>query len=185
MEWQVTNSHDIENVLYIPHCPVNLLSVNAAAHSHHCTITFDKTSCTAMQASSVLWSFPASSDGVKFASRPCECSELCTVSEHDFSPAFSLAVTDYGRILIPTTIEWLWHRRLGHSGYQAMPQLVNGNMVKNLPLTHKQVKLLENIPCDACHKAKAKRLPFPKASTTKVHAPLQHLHLDLMGPFSC
>ena len=45
-------------------------------HNHLCT------SCIATQASSVLWSFPASSDGVyKFASRPCECSELCTVSE--------------------------------------------------------------------------------------------------------
>ena len=113
----------LTNVLYIPHFPVNLLSVNAIAHSHHCTITFDRTSCIAMQASSVLWSFSASSDGVyKFASRPCECSELCTVSEHDYSPAFSLAVNDDGGILIPTTIEWLWHRRLGHPGYQAMLQ---------------------------------------------------------------
>ena len=55
--------------------------------------------------------------------------------------------------------------------------------MKNLPLTPQQVKKLENIPCDACQKAKAKRLPFPKASTTEVHAPLQRLHLDLMGPF--
>jgi len=92
-------------------------------------------------------------------------------------------VNDDGGVLIPTIIEWLWHRRLGHPGYQAMLQLVNGKMVKNLPLTQKQVKQLENIPCDACHKAKAKRLPFPKASTTEVHAPLQRLHLDLMGPF--
>ena len=65
-----------------------------------------------------------------------------------------------------------------------MLQLVNSNLVKNFPLTLKQVKLLDNIPCDACHKAKAKRLPFPKASTTELHAPLQRLHLDLMGPFT-
>ena len=32
----------LTNVLYIPPCPVNLLSVNAVAHSHHCSITFDK-----------------------------------------------------------------------------------------------------------------------------------------------
>ena len=44
----------LTNVLYIPHCPVNLLSVNSVAHSHHCKIAFDASSCTAMQASSIL-----------------------------------------------------------------------------------------------------------------------------------
>ena len=80
----------LTNVLYIPYCPGNLLSVNSVAHSHHCKNSFDSTSCTASQAS-ILWSFPASKDGVyKFASRPCECSELCTISKHDYSPAFFL-----------------------------------------------------------------------------------------------
>ena len=69
-DWLPT-SITLTNVLYIPHCPVNLLSVNAVAHAHHCKISFDSTSCTATQASSVLWSFPASSDGVhKFTCRP-------------------------------------------------------------------------------------------------------------------
>ena len=85
--------------------------------------------------------------------------------------------------MIPTSIEWLWHRRLGHPGYNAMHRLVEGNMVKNLPLTQRLVKRLEKIPYDACHKAKAKSLPFPEASTSEVHAPLQRLHLNLMGPF--
>ena len=88
---------------------------------------------------------------------------------------FSLDVDENGGVLIPTTIEWLWHRRLGYPGYHAMHRLVNGNIVKNLPLTHQQVKRLENIPCDACQKAKALRLLFPKASTSEVHAPLQRL----------
>ena len=63
-----------------------------------------------------------------------------------------------------------------------MLRLINGKMVKNLPLTPQQVRKIENIPCDACHRAKATRLPFPKASPAEVHAPLQRLHLDLMGP---
>jgi len=58
----------LTNVLHIPHCPVNLLLVNSVAHSHHFKISLDSTSCTATQASSILWSFPVSSDGVyKFA----------------------------------------------------------------------------------------------------------------------
>ena len=72
--------------------------------------------------------------------------------------------------------------RLGHPSYEAMRRLVRGKMVKNLPLTMHQVKKLAKIPCDACLKAKAKRLPFPKESTTKIRAPLQRLHLDIMGP---
>ena len=121
---------------------------------------------TATQASSVLWSFPSSSDGVyKFACRPCECSDICPISDYEHFPAFSLDVDENGGVQIPTTVEWLWHRRLGHPGYHTMHRLVNGGMVKNLPLTSQQVKRLLNIPCDACHKAKAKRLPFPKAST--------------------
>eukprot|EP00798_Chlamydomonas_sp_ICE-L_P006560 gene6560-biopygen1754 len=55
-------------------------------------------------------------------------------------------------------------------------------MVKNLPLSLGQVQKLGKIPCDACHKAKGKRLPFPKESKTEIRAPLQRLHLDIMGP---
>ena len=58
---------------------------------------------------------------------------------------------------------------LGHPGYYALLRLVFGNMVKNLPLTPQQVKRPDRIPCDACNKAKAKRLPFPKAPQTYVH----------------
>ena len=80
--------------------------------------------------------------------------------DHYYFPAFSLDVDEHGGILISTTVEWLWHRRLGHPGNDAMHRLIKGNMVENLPLNQQQVKRLENIPCDACHKAKAKRLPF-------------------------
>ena len=118
----------LTNVLYIAYYPVNLLSVNAVAHSHHCKITFDSTSCTAKQASSILWSFPVTSDGVyKFASRPCECSDVCSASDHDYFPVFFLDVDEHGGVLIPTTVEWLWHRRLGHPGYHALLRLVMTN----------------------------------------------------------
>ena len=172
----------LTNVLYIPHCPVNLLSVNAVAHSLHCKISFDSISCTATQGSSILWSFPASGDGVyKFACRPCYTTSGCSFGADNY-PAFALDVDEDGGVVIPTTPEWLWHRRLGHPGYDAMHRLVKKGMVKNLPLSLNQVQKLAKIPCDACQKAKGKRLPFPKASTTPINAPLQRLHLDIMGP---
>jgi hypothetical protein len=173
----------LTDVLYIPHCPVNLLSVNAIALSHDCKVTFDRTSCIATRGTSLIWTFPASSDGVyKFACQSCTVSELCNTS--DSFPAFALEVDASGGVVIPTTLEWLWHRRLGHPGLSTMRTLVSDKLVKNLPLTPHHVKKLAWIPCDACNKAKAKRLPFPKVSTTEVHAPLHRLHLDIMGPFS-
>ena len=172
----------LTNVLYIPHCPVNLMSVNAVAHAHNCKISFDSLSCTATQGSSVLWSFPASSDGVyKFTCRPCHTPRGRLLSAVHY-PVFALDVDEDGGVVIPTTPEWLWHRRLGHPGYDAMHNLVRKGLVKNLPLTLKQVKRLSKIPCDACQKAKGKRIPFPQESTTKIRAPLQRLHLDIMGP---
>ena len=37
----------LEKVLYIPGCPVNLLSVQSIAHSSNCTVSFSSTACTA------------------------------------------------------------------------------------------------------------------------------------------
>eukprot|EP00798_Chlamydomonas_sp_ICE-L_P007506 gene7506-biopygen17300 len=47
-----------------------------------------------------------------------------------------------------------------------------------------QLKSLHKVPCNACCLGKAVRLPFPQVATREVVAPLQVLHLDIMGPFS-
>jgi hypothetical protein len=46
---------------------------------------------------------------------------------------FTLDVDEDGGVVIPTTVEWLWHRRLGHPGYDAMFKLVNNSMVDACP----------------------------------------------------
>eukprot|EP00798_Chlamydomonas_sp_ICE-L_P010421 gene10421-biopygen7559 len=123
-------------------------------------------------------------DGVyKFAYRPCHTPRGRLYGAEDY-PAFALDVDEDGGVVIPTTPEWLWHRRLGHPGYDAMHNLVRKGLVQNLPLTLQQVQRLSKIPCDACQKAKGKRIPFPKESKTRIRAPLQRLHLDIMGPFN-
>jgi hypothetical protein len=53
----------LEKVLYIPGCPVNLLSVQSIAHSSDCTVSFTSTACTASQGSTILWTIPASEQG--------------------------------------------------------------------------------------------------------------------------
>ena len=123
----------LTDVLYIPHCPVNLLSVNAIALSHDCKVTFDRTSCIATRGTSLIWPFPASSDGVyKFACKSCTASDLHNISGS--FPAFALDVDASGGVVIPTTLEWLWHRRLGHPGLSTMKTLVSEKLLGTYPL---------------------------------------------------
>jgi transposase InsO family protein len=56
-------------------------------------------------------------------------------------------------------------------------------MLEGLPVTLSQVRTLERVPCDACCLGKAIRQKFPTA-TRLAKAPLERLHLDIMGPFS-
>jgi hypothetical protein len=92
-------------------------------------------------------------------------------------------MSDSGGVILPSTQAWLWHRRLGHPGLSSYQHFVSNGMLKNLPVTSDQVKKMKGIPCDACNRAKAQKLPFPQVSLRPVYAPLAELHLDLMGPF--
>ena len=170
----------LDHVLYIPGCPVNLLSVQSVAHTSDCTVSFSSTACTAVRGSTILWSIPATEQGVyTFTSEKC----TDTLSCPPVLPALSLDMSDSGGVILPSTQAWLWHRRLGHPGLSSYQHLVSNGMLKNLPVTSDQVKKMKGIPCDACNRAKAQKLPFPQVSLRPVYAPLAELHLDLMGPF--
>eukprot|EP00798_Chlamydomonas_sp_ICE-L_P011733 gene11733-biopygen14938 len=84
----------------------------------------------------------------------------------------------------PHPLAKLWHRRLGHPGYTTFQRLVNDGLVKSLLVSMTQLKSLHKVPCNACCLSKAVSLPFPQVATREVVAPLQVLHLDIMGLFS-
>jgi len=166
----------LDNVLFIPNCPVNLLSVHAIARSLDCRVSFTSVECTAMKGHKVLWSFPASDNGTyHFTAQNCP---------HDSIPVFSTTqVLRSAGVPLSARAAQLWHERFGHPGNDSLRRLVAEGMVDGLPLTVAQVGKLHRIPCDACCKGKAVRQSFPQ-STREVHAPLQLVHLDIMGPFS-
>lgn len=68
-----------------------------------------------------------------------------------------------------------WHLRLGH-----VSRLGLQNISKLFPSIGCNNKL---DPCDSCHFARQRKLPFPN-STTVSSAPFNILHADLWGPFS-
>ena len=70
----------------------------------------------------------------------------------------------------------LWHKRLAHIGFGAMKALA--------PALHLSVKgsSSDQEVCDACMKGKATALPY-KSSNTKTFKPLELIHTDISGPY--
>ncbi|GJY72703.1 putative ribonuclease H-like domain-containing protein [Tanacetum coccineum] len=72
----------------------------------------------------------------------------------------------------------LWHRRLGHINFKTTNNLVNGNLVRGLPL-----KLFEiHQTCVACQKGKQHRASCKSKTVSSISQPLHMLHMDLFGP---
>ncbi|CAN0901456.1 Retrovirus-related Pol polyprotein from transposon TNT 1-94, partial [Linum grandiflorum] len=69
----------------------------------------------------------------------------------------------------------LWHHRLGHVSHSKTPFLKKLNPA---------VETFHSVPCDVCHYARQKRLPFP-ISTSVTSQPFDLIHVDLWGPNSC
>jgi hypothetical protein len=84
----------------------------------------------------------------------------------------------------------LWHRRMGHLGYDNLAKLPT--MVSGMNVSPEQIKAAakSSDACETCIMAKQTRLPFPSwPSDQPVNpeqstdsAPLSLLHTDLMGP---
>lgn len=163
----------LEQCLYIPDCPVNLLSVNATAKNLDCVINFTARTCHAFIGSRTLWNVPATPLGVyQFTVEVPEYPSLTSLIDLDVSSP-------------PMSRIELWHRRFGHPGYPAMTELIKGTLVNGMPIIPQiQLDKFKEHPCDACARGKAKRTPFP-VRRRNTSAPLQVVHCDLMGPFCC
>lgn len=73
----------------------------------------------------------------------------------------------------------LWHRRLGHLGYDNLARLTT--MVDGITVSPADFKAAKVEPCDPCMKGKQHRLPFSDSDTV-TRRPLELLHTDLCGP---
>ena len=73
----------------------------------------------------------------------------------------------------------LWHRRYGHLGYKNLQRLVKEEMVQGINLTQGQVPAQK--VCETCVMAKQHCHTHP-SSASKASAPLELIHMDVMGP---
>ena len=71
----------------------------------------------------------------------------------------------------------LWHQRFGHYNYDALRQLHQKEMIKDLPLVQDQMAV-----CEGCMLGKHHRKSFPSESSWRAKEPLQLVHSDVCGP---
>ncbi|GJX95029.1 putative ribonuclease H-like domain-containing protein [Tanacetum coccineum] len=74
----------------------------------------------------------------------------------------------------------LWHRRLGHVNFKNINKLVNGHLVRGLPLK----VFVNDHTCVACKKGKQHKASCKAKLERIIRKPLELLHMDLFGPVS-
>lgn len=152
---KLTPSLTLHNVLYIPSFNVNLISVAKLSQSNNCFIQFTANSCSIMQNPSM--------ETIGIADLQYG---LYVLHSNVFHASCNSVSTNDGDI---------WHMRLGHPSHKGLQTIA-----KVFPF----VSCNDNVsPCDSCHFAKQRKLPFPD-SVTCTNDVFNILHADLWGPFS-
>ena len=74
----------------------------------------------------------------------------------------------------------LWHRRMGHAGYENLAKMVQGNLVKEVGVTSSAFRALKTSVCEPCIMGKQTRLPFPESDSVSTE-PLELVHMHVCG----
>ena len=156
----------LTDVLYIPGAADNLLSVSQATKRGF-SFSFKDTDCQISKDNQMI--------ATGHADTTCSIYHLASRCLEPGSAAHAMTTAYAARADTPQ----LWHRRLGHLGYDNLAKLTN--MSTGINLTSADIKTTSADSCDACILGKQHRLPF-NASTTITSKPLELLHTDLCGP---
>ncbi|KAL2227763.1 UNVERIFIED_CONTAM: Retrovirus-related Pol polyprotein from transposon RE2 [Sesamum indicum] len=156
---KLTDSVILENVFFIPHFSVNLISVSQLCQRGVCHFLFTKERCVLQDQDTKEELVVGVLSKNLYVYRPS--SILCS-SVHD--------VICFGSA--PCTPN-IWHNRLGHPSMQTIKKISSIECNKDYLDT----------PCEICHKAKQARLPFTHSSS-RAAAPFALVHMDLWGPYT-
>ena len=148
------------DVWYDPSAKYNLLSVSKAIDAG-ARFTFESEKCSLYMGDELL-------------AKGSRVNGVYTISSRAANPALALLSSKATK----ATPE-LWHRRLGHLGYDNLARLVP--MVDGIDVSPADFKAAKAEPCEPCLKGKQHRLPFP-TSATSTSRPLELIHMDLCGP---
>ncbi|PSC67043.1 retrotransposon Ty1-copia subclass [Micractinium conductrix] len=147
----------ITDVLYLPTAAESLFSVSYAAQKGY-TFSFGADGCTIYRHSTTV-----------------HCS-----SHRQQHLLLGGSPRPHHRLTLRAPRDPLWHRRLGHLGFDNLAKLPD--MVTGIRVTAAEFKTAgANALCEPCTLGKQHRLPF-NTSTSATKAPLELLHTDLCGP---
>jgi hypothetical protein len=77
----------------------------------------------------------------------------------------------------------LWHRRLGHEGYENLAKMAEEELVSGVQVSGKAFREKKTLVCEPCILGKQTRESFPKESVSEESTePLQLVHMDVCGP---
>ncbi|WVZ16874.1 hypothetical protein V8G54_009856 [Vigna mungo] len=146
----------LSNVLYIPDFSFNLISVSQLIANINCTLIFSPSGCIMQdtQSQEKIGLIRHKNGLYLFDSPICKNDTSC-------SPLICSIQTPN-----------LWHARFGHLSNDRLHLLQN---------KHAYITNDTQIPCDVCHRAKQKKLPYT-ASTSHSSCPFHLLHIDIWGP---
>lgn len=146
-------------VLFIPSFTLNLISVSKLTHAADCKLIFDDGGCRIQDKVTLRTIGVARADGGFYTISP--------QASFQFAPHIVNTFNSYKHDI--------WNLRLGHPSHEKLVQLhrdfsfIDCNKIAN--------------PCDTCHLAKQKKLPFPDSVSVSENL-FDMLHMDIWGPIS-
>ncbi|XP_019438974.1 PREDICTED: uncharacterized protein LOC109344676 [Lupinus angustifolius] len=150
----------LTDVLHVPTFNFNLISISKLTTSLACTLTFYTNHCQIQEPHSLSMIGAAKLKGCLYV--------LTQSSKKNFESHHVNVYTGYDDSNV-------WHSRLGHLSHKKM------TIMQSVFPSIKCNKSLD--PCEICHLAKHKKLPF-NDSSSKSQSMFDLVHVDIWGPIS-
>lgn len=158
---------EIQNVYYVPEVKMNLLSVSKL-ESNGLNIMFANNTMKAFYNNQLVML------GKKVGS----------LYQVEFEVDNSCCNYTQNKSINNSNSMQLWHRRLGHLGYDNIKLLSSKGLVKGLNINEGKSNVCENnLFCESCLLGKMTRQPFNKKGH-RATKPLELVHTDVCGPIS-
>jgi hypothetical protein len=166
----------IHNVLFVPHFNVNLISVQRLIESLDCHFAFYLDHCSILQNSNQKMIGIAKKKGGLYVLESPAASVSSISGSSNISCNYIFPVSDFSVCNVVSQVDKssiLWHNRLGH-----VSNMIHKSISTQFPFVPFKS---HSTPCDICHYAKQKILPFPNSNTHSSHI-FELLHADIWGP---
>ena len=146
----------LKDVLYVPLAEYNLLSIPTTVKRGY-NFHFDSETCVIREGSTVI----------------------AKIARHNGVYSLRSEATASAFLTKPTAE--LWHRRLGHLGFDNLAKLQRLEMVKGINVTPEEFEAAGQATCEPCIRSKQHKVHRP-LSESDTDAPLELLHMDVCGP---